>query len=485
MNINRRTRKPHKQETATPFPPVQDDTLQVGPAVPQQTMHEVPPIVQEVLSSSGQPLDTNTQAFMESRFGHDFSQVRVHTDQRAVESAQEVNALAYTVGKDIVFGEGQHAPRKSEGKSLLAHELTHVVQQESASIPDAAVEAFPVSTASDTSEQAAHNVANTMTLDHHASHLTLNGSLSTKLTRPSIQRQEEGPPATPGLQLQQPSLIKEEREEGPATISGLQLQPPTLAKGQSIEAYTIDSFKLGKTDLTPQHKFVLTMIAERIVAQLAIRSDVYISIVGHTDTTGSDEVNEMVGQGRADQVKAFLATKKVPEHIMLASNKGPSELVVKTGKNVPEKCNRRVEIFIKELPKSPPSPPPSELAKLLPKLPSLPPLETDAERVQRQLKEHVEELKAKKQPQKQGASMKDVLNQAIDKLLDPVMEGLKIPREYRSKIRDAVHDGVEKGIESLADTLLDQEKVDESGKAAIRNIIKGAMQLKHQGEPNL
>jgi hypothetical protein len=92
-----------------------------------------PPIVHEVLRSPGQPLDAETRAFMEPRFGHDFSQVRVHTDDKAITSAQEVNALAYTVGRNIVFSRGQYEPTKAEGKKLLAHELTHTLQQDSGS----------------------------------------------------------------------------------------------------------------------------------------------------------------------------------------------------------------------------------------------------------------------------------------------------------------------------------------------------------------
>ena len=68
---------------------------------------------------------------MEPRFGHDFSQVRVHTDEQAVESAQAVNALAYTVGRDVVFGMGQYAPETRDTRRLLAHELAHVIQQTS------------------------------------------------------------------------------------------------------------------------------------------------------------------------------------------------------------------------------------------------------------------------------------------------------------------------------------------------------------------
>lgn len=89
----------------------------------------VPPIVDDVLRSSGQPLDAETRAFMEPRFGHDFSRVRVHADARAAASAQAVNAMAYTVGANIVFDSGQYATGTEAGRQLLAHELTHVVQQ--------------------------------------------------------------------------------------------------------------------------------------------------------------------------------------------------------------------------------------------------------------------------------------------------------------------------------------------------------------------
>ena len=155
-------------------------------AMSNEAKGEAPPIVHEVLRSPGQPLDASTRAFFEPRFGHDFSQVRtqpamqrspqstlqigspsdrfeqeadgvadrvvesratglpresgmgsgydfsqvrVHTDAKAAESAREVNALAYTVGRDIVFAEAQYNPHTTEGKRLLAHELQHVTQQ--------------------------------------------------------------------------------------------------------------------------------------------------------------------------------------------------------------------------------------------------------------------------------------------------------------------------------------------------------------------
>lgn len=88
-----------------------------------------PPIVDEVLRSPGEPLDAATRAFFEPRFGHDFSHVRVHTDATAAASARMVDAAAYTVGSDLVFAGGRYAPGANDGRSLLAHELAHTIQQ--------------------------------------------------------------------------------------------------------------------------------------------------------------------------------------------------------------------------------------------------------------------------------------------------------------------------------------------------------------------
>jgi len=88
-----------------------------------------PRIVNEALSSPGRPLSPTTRAFMEPRFGRDFSQVRVHAGSEAAKSARSVNALAYTVGHDIVFGNDRLEDETAAGRTLLAHELAHVVQQ--------------------------------------------------------------------------------------------------------------------------------------------------------------------------------------------------------------------------------------------------------------------------------------------------------------------------------------------------------------------
>jgi Domain of unknown function (DUF4157) len=88
-----------------------------------------------VFGSPGQPLDASTREYMESRFGHGFSQVRVHTGQQAAASASAMGARAYTHGSDIAFAAGAYAPATGRGRRLLAHELAHVVQQGDASLP--------------------------------------------------------------------------------------------------------------------------------------------------------------------------------------------------------------------------------------------------------------------------------------------------------------------------------------------------------------
>ena len=83
----------------------------------------------QYLRGRGKPLTESDRAFFEPRFGHDFSRVRVHTDARAAETTRAINARAYTLGNDIVFGAGHYAPRTGGGRHLMAHELAHIVQQ--------------------------------------------------------------------------------------------------------------------------------------------------------------------------------------------------------------------------------------------------------------------------------------------------------------------------------------------------------------------
>lgn len=111
----------------------EEEKLQKTPAgVPRAASGDAPATVHEVLRTPGRPLDAATRAYFEPRFGQDFSRVRVHTGTLAEQSARDVNAHAYTVGHNIVLGADRFVPGMHDGRRLIAHELTHVVQQSGA-----------------------------------------------------------------------------------------------------------------------------------------------------------------------------------------------------------------------------------------------------------------------------------------------------------------------------------------------------------------
>src|SRR2546429_5056842 len=147
-----------------------------------------PSLVKNVVGSGGgSPLDGDTKGFMESRMGADFSDVRVHTDAKASESARSVQAHAYTVGSDVVFQSGQYTPENDSGKRMLAHELTHVVQQRSGPVAGTpAPGGIQISHPSDRFEQAAESSA-----DRVMSSASAQAPTSAGPAPASVQREEE------------------------------------------------------------------------------------------------------------------------------------------------------------------------------------------------------------------------------------------------------------------------------------------------------
>jgi hypothetical protein len=121
---------PEKEEEEEPVQAKQlsGKSSQVTPGFPNR-IHS--------LRGGGQPLPKSLRNFFEPRFGADFSGVRVHTCSKAIETAKSINSKAFTTGKDVVFGPGQYSPGTSTGKHLLAHELTHVIQQSGSKIKSA------------------------------------------------------------------------------------------------------------------------------------------------------------------------------------------------------------------------------------------------------------------------------------------------------------------------------------------------------------
>jgi hypothetical protein len=157
-------------------------------AAPSQSSTEAPSIVNDVLRSPGQPLDGASRAFMEPRFGYDFSRVRVHADSRATKSAEAVNAQAYTVGSNIVFGPNQGGSGNSAHQRLLAHELAHVVQQDGRRSGGS----LQVAPANDSAEVAADRVADQVLSGGQKSTRSAPGQIGSQV---ALQRQPKDPDA--------------------------------------------------------------------------------------------------------------------------------------------------------------------------------------------------------------------------------------------------------------------------------------------------
>lgn len=206
------------QQKSLPVTPAGQSLLQHAAKNAAPLPHTVLPTVHNTLHSPGDTLDTATRTFMESRFGYDFSGVRVHTDAKAAESTRAVNALAYTVGRDVVFGAHQYAPHTHAGQKLLAHELTHVVQQGAGTANTIIAKA--ISQPEDTLEVEADRVASRVVASKTAA-----GQYT------SISRSPQA-----GLIQRQPIPVKDSPVPLAGPYSGHNPFPPAPAPPQSTDA---------------------------------------------------------------------------------------------------------------------------------------------------------------------------------------------------------------------------------------------------------
>ena len=129
LRVQRRPDEELIQKKPVITPLVQRQSERAEEEIPGRSNEVASALSPQSVRGGGQPLPESTRAYFEPRFGHDFSRVRIHADERAAKTAQSINARAFTVGKDVSFGSGQYSPDTTEGKKLLAHELTHMVQQ--------------------------------------------------------------------------------------------------------------------------------------------------------------------------------------------------------------------------------------------------------------------------------------------------------------------------------------------------------------------
>jgi outer membrane protein OmpA-like peptidoglycan-associated protein len=258
----------------------------------------------------GQPLDSATRAFMEPRLRHDLSHVRVHANPQAAESAAAVSALAYTVGNDLVFGAGQYAPHSNTGRHLIAHELTHVVQQTKGGV------------GADAESKA----------DIAADKISTGASISDDVL--------EGSPG--GLQ-------KAEKSDA-ASASASAASGPVSPKAGELP---IDEFEFDKADIPPQHLARLAALRTSLINS----PNATITLIGHTDTVGKESYNLGLGMRRASAVRDFLTKGNGvnPTRIKIesrgetepAAGEPPAQLDPAKGERDPK--NRRVEVLIEGL----------------------------------------------------------------------------------------------------------------------------------------
>jgi hypothetical protein len=181
--------------------------------------------VNDVVSSSGRPLEPGVRNKMESALGQDFSDVQVHSDGQAAASAKSVQAQAYTVGNHVVFGEGRYQPETPEGQRTLAHELTHVVQQRQGPVDGTpAAGGIQVSDPSDRFEREAESVADRVMSPPSAEPAPV-------ASAPAVQRQPQAD--ADAMPVQRQAGDEEEKEEAPPEAGA---EPAAPAEAPASEA---------------------------------------------------------------------------------------------------------------------------------------------------------------------------------------------------------------------------------------------------------
>jgi outer membrane protein OmpA-like peptidoglycan-associated protein len=268
---------------------------------------KAPPSVHTVLRGSGQPLDRGLRSAMEPRFGRDFSQVRIHADTKAGESARDVSALAYTVGRNIVFAPGQYQPASRDGQRLIAHELTHTVQQ-----------GFSATAPSTSLRVDSNNTPHEREAARASGSIGEGAGAVAQTVGPVVQRQatsdpDADPAASPGP----------DPDKGPGTI---------------VIWFKLDSVEFRKdaeADSQVHFDDALAAVKKHLADAGAAGT---ITLNGYASDEGDPSHNLSLSQRRADKVKQLMEAAGVPPGRITAVGKG-------TANDFPgRQWNRRVEV---------------------------------------------------------------------------------------------------------------------------------------------
>lgn len=398
-------------------------------------------------TSCGAPLDKGVRTQMENRFGTDFSAVRIHANEAAADSARSLGAAAYTVGRDIVFGEGRYAPRGAAGQQLLAHELAHVVQQSrgGSASPDAEARA----------DRAADQAIRGDPVSTHE----LGGA---------------------------PVALQAKPDDAAAADAGLPF-PPKILSG----------FALNSAALTPGHLADIDNLAWSISLHLGMRKNgrAAISVVGHTDRSGDEKLNQVLGQNRADVTRQALIDALKKQGIgadkfgeVASSSMGESSPAVPTADGVRSEKNRRVEISVSV--GSQPAVPPAKPAfdpfapigpSVIPDSPGIGPRRDQGDgELWRRMQENQKKIEDfdRKHPPVHKSLSDVVIDKVMEELVDPLIRKLPVSKELKDLARAGVRKGLEKGSEAACDAAIDASGAGGKEAEGLKAACKAALKTK-------
>ncbi|MBB5503101.1 DUF4157 domain-containing protein [Paraburkholderia sp. MM5384-R2] len=462
-----RTRAPDATPSVTPPLSSSIPALALGERAAGARGSSNYPLIRQATQSAGRPLDDALEARFAAHLQTDLSDVRIHTGEQASRSAEGIEAQAYTVGQDIVFGVGQYRPDSADGQHLLAHELAHVAQ------PDGP-RTRAVSQPTDASEREADHVADAL--------------MQGQTARPRIA-------ATAAAQ-REPQ--KEASEPAHEPVLNQMLDHASLFLAASIGSATLSGFDTGKSDLKPAHIAELKKTAYSITSLLHHYPQSTVTVIGHTDTVGTEAHNLELGAARAMAAADALEKLGVPAAIVTTSSAGEAApQAVKTRDEAPNAQNRRVDIRFE--PQAAQSV--SVVPKLEPKgdektsgLAQTPPPDINyhgsLDPSYRGPPYRPDELPLdfwKPIPTApKGVGPKSVIDFIGERVIDPVVDRVAhgLSKQARDKIKEAARDSVKTGAAKLARLAAEGAGVnDQQALDAIENATKAAIQEKGRAQP--
>ncbi len=281
---------------------------------------EVTPDISTNIQSlgTGQPLSQSERNFFEPRFGADFSHVRVHTDLRAANAAKSINARAFTHGQNIVFGAGEFSPSSSTGKNLLAHELTHFLQQKLDRPLTSEIQRIPKNKSELEGSMPRYSYSgNCGWIDWGHANPELAQKLINTVKATSVKMRVKETPYFAAT-YHRPKLVYE--ESCPSRYLKGEIRRSKKDPGKlhiikndyGIREYYLSGFEIGKSDAKRFDKFSRSIQKDLQAAASAqsppFSSPYYISVSGFTDCIDEHKENLRLRNSRAEAMKPFLDT---------------------------------------------------------------------------------------------------------------------------------------------------------------------------------